>query len=454
MLHSSVISVLFSLACIFESAVGLMQVTGHLESHHAFFALTGTFENPGPYGGFIAMTLAASAAMAWRRRKEKGVLSRSLFYLGLTATATGLMVLPATMSRGAWLALAVAGIVFGFRELNWKAWWRQHRPMGWLLTGFILASLVGIFYLKTNSALGRLHIWQMDIRALFAHPWTGAGAGRTMGLYGETQAAFFSDCQRELWRVRVAGSPEYPFNDYFGLGMEYGLPAMLIGCILVSWIAFRLARKGSPLFYSWLVLAIFALSSYPLSLWSFRIAAVFMATGAFGWPVLVLSGIAACWLVPAYRATQEAEERYVHIRSLSTEGMEEAAAQDYSEIYCKLQNNYRYLYDYGYALFHCGKYEEAIPVLQEGACRSSDPMFWNIIGRCHERMGRYEAAEECWLHAWHMVPGRLYPLVLLKEMHERLGQQDKADGYRSMAQKVPLNPNNRTMMELYERLEK
>ena len=44
-------------------------------------------------------------------------------------------------------------------------------------------------------------------------------------------------------------------------------------------------------------------------------------------------------------------DRYDRIRSLPTEGMEEAAAADYAGLYCDLHDNYRYLYDYGYALF-------------------------------------------------------------------------------------------------------
>ena len=105
MLHSSVISVLFSLACIFESVVGLLQVAGRLESHHVLFAMTGTFGNPGPYGGFIAMTAAVSACLAWSLRGSDRWLHRVLTGLGWTATALGAIVLPASMSRGAWLAL-------------------------------------------------------------------------------------------------------------------------------------------------------------------------------------------------------------------------------------------------------------------------------------------------------------------------------------------------------------
>ncbi len=453
MLHSSVISVLFSLACIFESVVGLLQVAGRLESHHVLFAMTGTFGNPGPYGGFIAMTAAVSACQAWSLRGSDRWLHRALTGLGWTAAALGAMVLPASMSRGAWLALGVAGVVFGFRELGWKVLWRRYRTVGWLCSCALVLAMAGVFLLKKDSALGRLHIWQMDLAAIAARPWTGAGAGRAMGAYGEVQAAFFAN-PRAPWRIRVAGCPEYPFNDFLGVGMEFGLPVMAVVCLLTGWIGFRLARKKSPLLYGWLVLCIFALSSYPMALWPFRVAAVLMAVGAVGIAFAGVIVAGACWLAPVQLKEQRAVDRYDHIRSLPTEGMEEAVAADYAGLYCDLHDNYRYLYDYGYALFRCGRYADAIPVLERGAGRSSDPMFWVIIGRCQEGLGRYPDAIRSLEYAWRMVPGRLYPLVLLKEMHERLGDLPGAEEYKERAGNVPLNPRNRNMMELHERIGK
>jgi tetratricopeptide (TPR) repeat protein len=191
-----------------------------------------------------------------------------------------------------------------------------------------------------------------------------------------------------------------------------------------------------------------------MALWPFRVAAVLMAVGAVGIAFAGVIVAGACWLAPVQLKEQRAVDRYDHIRSLPTEGMEEAVAADYAGLYCDLHDNYRYLYDYGYALFRCGRYADAIPVLERGAGRSSDPMFWVIIGRCQEGLGRYPDAIRSLEYAWRMVPGRLYPLVLLKEMHERLGDLPGAEEYKERAGNVPLNPRNRNMMELHERIGK
>jgi hypothetical protein len=40
-----------------EAVLGLLQVYGYEASNHLLYALTGSFYNPGPYSGFLAMCL-------------------------------------------------------------------------------------------------------------------------------------------------------------------------------------------------------------------------------------------------------------------------------------------------------------------------------------------------------------------------------------------------------------
>jgi hypothetical protein len=40
-----------------EVVLGLLQVYGYEASNHSLYALTGSFYNPGPYSGFLAMCL-------------------------------------------------------------------------------------------------------------------------------------------------------------------------------------------------------------------------------------------------------------------------------------------------------------------------------------------------------------------------------------------------------------
>ena len=51
-----------------EAVWGLLQVYGYEPSNHSLYALTGSFYNPGPYSGFLAMCLPV-ALHEWLNRK-------------------------------------------------------------------------------------------------------------------------------------------------------------------------------------------------------------------------------------------------------------------------------------------------------------------------------------------------------------------------------------------------
>ena len=54
------ISWLLILAGAVEAVWGLLQVYGYVASNHSLYALTGSFYNPGPYSGFLAMCVPVS----------------------------------------------------------------------------------------------------------------------------------------------------------------------------------------------------------------------------------------------------------------------------------------------------------------------------------------------------------------------------------------------------------
>ena len=124
-----------------------------------------------------------------------------------------------------------------------------------------------------------------------------------------------------------------------------------------------------------------------------------------------------------------------------------------SVVYPELFWNYRYLYDYGYALHKTGDYAGSNEILQEGAAISSDPMFHNIIGKNFEALGDNDAAEGEYVKAHNMVPCRLYPLVLLMEMYSKTGNETEALEVAERILEMPVNHRNRTMMELREKAE-
>ncbi len=150
----------------------------------------------------------------------------------------------------------------------------------------------------------------------------------------------------------------------------------------------------------------------------------------------------------AVHIKSDAEKEWESIRYLASMELYEDAVEELAPLYDDLKDNYRYIYDYGYALHKCKRYQESSKILNEGAKISSDPMFYNIIGRNKEAMGLYEEAEQAYLHAYHMVPQRLFPLTLLMRMNIRLGNNNEALRYGKMILAKPVNERHRSMLRL------
>ena len=400
---------------IYETSKGVLQILGFKASGHAGFAMTGSFTNPGPYGGLIAILLAILGTYVIQNHNAQKWYDKVLVILSSISCALCIIVLPASMSRAAWLALGVAALVWEFKELRLADWIRKHKVLAAIASVIVITVMTGVFFLKKDSAIGRLHIWHMELRAIAEKPLTGYGKGSVLGVYGDTQAEYFADKERTEIITKVAGCPEYAFNEYLKIGVEYGIPAM-VGVIVVLILLIALLLKfRSPFAYGLIAFCVFAFFSYPLE---------------------------------AIHIKSEAEKRWENIRYLSSMELYEDAVEEQAPLYDDLKDNYRYIYDYGYALHKCKRYQESNKILKDGAKISSDPMFYNIIGKNLEALGLYEEAEKAYLHAHYMVPQRLYPLTLLMRMHIRLGNNNEAIRYGRMILDKPINERHMTMLQL------
>ena len=441
---------------IVEVGYGLMQVLGWRMSHHSLYSLTGHFNNPGPFGGFIACVMAVAGAWVMRSPVKPGMtkwepgmtLTGIMNILAWVTIGMGMLVLPASMSRAGWLALLVALAVEAIRMPQVREWIRKHRwivPMGGV---GVLALLAGAFLLKTESALGRLHIWRMEIRAIAERPWTGTGSGMGPWAYGEAQEAFFRAHLGSVSPtvVRVAGCPEYAFNEFLGIGVEYGVPGLLLSVLLVAASIVVLYKARSPFAAGLTAWAVFACASYPLSVPQLRllgagfvlIALIVGILQVRSWrmgvlPVIV-AGLLAGWMGFRVKPGMTKECPRMTKEWLGTARKE----------------NFRAVYAQGYALHQAGRYAESTEVLERGTRMSCDPMFEIILGKNAEALGDDTRAEALYEKAHYMVPSRLYPLVRLMRLQVRTGRSGEALETARRIVMMPVNERHAGMMKLRE----
>ena len=177
-----------------EAVWGMQQLHGYAYSNHSLFRLTGSFFNPGPYSGYLAVVLPVCL---WTALKfQKGMHCFAWICVGAV-----LIVLPAGMSRSAWMAAVVAcGWVYWAERIGWekaKAVYIRYKnaAVPFIAIAAILAgcAVAGVYGMKRDSADGRLLMWKV----------TGKAIGRIPG--GIRRGARRVFCNRERDRAGETG---------------------------------------------------------------------------------------------------------------------------------------------------------------------------------------------------------------------------------------------------------
>lgn len=461
-----------------EAIWGLRQLYGFSASGHFRYALTGSFFNPGPYAGYLAMVLPLYLHHFVRFRDWKWLIT-SLKIEGAAAGVVGVLilcVLPATMSRSAWVAALIGcgWVMYMHRDSRkWKLLWRRYkkRYVSWGI-GIFLVLIVGgagAFFLKPDSALGRLFLWKITCQAIANHPW-GCDKGFAFA-YGEAQEAYFSKGDYAEWEERVAGSPEYAFNEYLELTLTQG-PAICIMLIVITfaclWAGTQFRRYG--VCGAIVTLLVFSFSSYPMHLPAFIVAYVclLLACGIgdiIAKPVI----LSACLIIwtggfhGKWQREKDACRDWVNARILYHAGAYTAANAAYDKLYPQLREKGTFLFEYGHSLHKAGFYNESNKYLDKALVYCADPMILNVIGKNYQALRCYNWAEELLLASVHRLPGRIYPYYLLAKLYaepEFLNREKFEEMKRIVLMKAPkihstaIEEMRREVEEIAKELEK
>jgi len=491
---------------------GLRQLYGFIPSQHSLFRLTGSFFNPGPYAGYLAVVfpLALSYLMqdrlpqrAQRIHKDHKPSRMSIstfvsfvknlcepfgqtirWLIALLTFVCILMVLPATMSRAAWLA-AIGGcgvVLFFYSAHRYRAHSGAQRKMLTLIIAVVLvAGCMGMYFLKKDSADGRVLMWKIALQAAIKHP-LGVGLGNFAGAYGEAQAAYFVAGKGTATEEFVAGSPVYGFNEYLQIAVESGVIALVLFLIIV-FVALRSLIKSKELGMagSMVSLLVFAFFSYPFSVLPLLIVFVFLLAmsgfdstqmtqisqlgadrkfkSAIIHKICVICVLFSCISVTAYCLYREYPKYMVYkkwnsIQYLYRYGNPKEAVNAYCELYPLLNDQIKFLFEYAQSLSQTEQYEESNQVLEKAIRISCDPMLYNVMGNNYKGMGEYGKAENMYVHASHIVPNRHYPLYLLMKLYQETGQTDKAKAMANVLLEKPIKVPSTAIREMQEEARK
>ena len=416
-----------------EAVWGLRQIYGLAVSNHSLYALTGSFYNPGPYSGYLAMIFPL-CLYEWLNLKEKTGRTwaeQGKYYIALGVMLLILCVLPAGMSRSAWIAAAISGTwVYGMHA-SWgsklKEFGRKYKKRVVLacIAGSVIIIVAGyaLFQLKATSANGRLFMWKISSMAIAESPVIGHGTGNFVSAYGRAQENYFANGEFSETEELVAGSPEYAFNEYLQVAVEYGIPFLLVVSLVIVFCLWKGSSEGRiGLCGGVISFLVFSFSSYPMQIPGFAVTFyLLLAACAIGRSKVILflfiSMMALLgtyyWKNNQYAACKD----WYRSKMLYNIGAYQSAKEDYGKLYPELANRGAFLFEYGYSLHKLKEYDNSTRILEEAMAHSNDPMILNIIGKNYQALGDYEKAEEYLIRSTHRLPGRIYPYYLLVKLY-------------------------------------
>lgn len=439
---------------VLQSLLGLLQRTGGLSSAHRLFPVTGSFLNPGPYGGYLAIAITAAVGLAIRARRSGYPRRGWLWTIAAIPMASMLVV---SSSRAAWIGV-LAGAAFIVSD-GIRLWPRRRTVAGGAAVLVALPLLfAGIYLYKKDSADARLLIWRVSAEMFREHPVAGSGIATFPSRYMPAQRDYFARNPESRFRD-IAGNNRRPFNEPIRIGCEQGIVGL---GLFAGWIALvlagrrrreeeRIARGGV------VALVVFSLFSYtadvlPLKLFFGLLAG--MAPGArvrtFGlrsrlwsaWPAAVSL---SAWIVfsPFYADYRKAEECLAGFRRTGSES-------DLGRFRDKLSVVGRHtelVWTYCRSLYETGRYREcteAMPRLHRDLIVTPESLC--DLGICYGNLGQYRKAARCFTEAEGMVPEAMYPSYCLFRLARQRGEAERAaDFARRVAGKRPRVVNSLTL---------
>ena len=500
------VAVLLKVALITTALVqcllGLHQLYGLSPSNHALFRITGSFFNPGPFSGYVGMIvpLTLSEVLMFsdkevrlrtqiKRVMTKGIGLNScaligkwlvnllrwlLPYIGgclsILTMMAALMVLPAAMSRAAWVGVVAGSLVVfinhppvRLKVVSMLGTWRKRLGFTLLVSILVVGAVFGIYHLRPASVDGRMLLWKHGVKAMLEHP-LGVGLGKMGAAIGEVQAEFYSTNNVDQALIDRADVPFYAFNEFIQIGVESGVLALILFLALMAAVFVRTyGNKHYGMLGSLVSLCFFAFFSYPFSVLPFLIVLVtLLALGQTGQtektaqqssaiasishgavsykrqllrslPVsLVCMGVIVGCLVNRY-PTLQAWRDWKESKMLFEAHLFEDAAGSMKPLYPYLNDQPEFLFDYARSLSKAGRFEESNQVLERCMAFSGDPMLYNVYGKNLASLHRYEDAISTYEQAYNRVPNRLYPLYLLARLYVELGD---TLGARQTAEKL------------------
>jgi O-antigen ligase len=451
------------LLCLAQALYGIMQYAGIFSAENGF-RLTGSFDNP---AGFAAGLCAGFPFFFYFILKKQGWQR----WLSIIAATTVCLAVALSASRAGILSLFAVIVFVVFYKLHLTA-----KLKILILSLAFISAISGLYFLKKDSADGRLLIWKCTLEMIKENPVKGLGYGKGgfKAHYMNYQARYFEEHPGSRYTM-LADNVNHPFNEYLLLLVNYGL----FGLIPLVLLLYRLGQiyihnKHKTLldytaFGCLLSIAVFSFFSYPLTypfVWIMGLSSIAILFHPL-WrsqkktlyalrPIIIPAVLLAGYMI-YNRMT--AEIKWNDIAHKSLRGLTAEMLPEYRLLYDKLRTNELFLYNYAAELNVVEQYERSLEIAHECERLWADYDLQMLMADNYRQLQQYEEAERHFRKMAAMCPAKFMPLYELAKLCEATGREAEALAMAEqiIAKKVKISSSTiavikREMQELVNRI--
>lgn len=419
------ISYIIVAVCTLQAMYGIAQWL-QLVNFSGNYGITGSFDNPAGFAitisigfPFILLCIESITSKFW-------VIVMYLFALFCV------FAIAVSESRSGMISASAIIVIELYRYLRIKKIFRVAT-----ICGLFLLLLLGSYFLKRDSANGRLLIWKCTWEMIKDSPVYGHGIGAFRTHYMDYQADYFKQYPNSKY-VMLADNVISPFNEYLRIVLSFGVLGLLIVVLGVLYLIFCYYKNSKDekrmALLSLLGIGVFSVFSYPFTypfVWvivCFDIyivlkGSLLLTISSFTKKMLcvvtILGGVGA-----SYKLYQrmDAEYRWNNIAYFSTN----ANMEIYIKLMPVLGDNPYFLYNYANALFDKNHLEASLDIALRCRNHWADYDLELLLGSIYKQKNEYDLAESHYRKASFMCPSRFIPLYDLFNLYEEMNDKEKA----------------------------
>lgn len=406
-----------AVVCLLVAVHGFLQFYGIIPTYHRLFPLTGTFENPAGFATVQAAMFPFVFIMCINR--ENGLFLRFLMFL---VSILCLISVILAGSRMGFLGICAAIVVVLAFSDTISSFFKAHRWVWIPIIIIAVSSLVILYYVKQDSADGRVFIWARCLDLIKERPLFGYGKYGFESNYMSAQAAFFR-ANPDSPYVMLADNVTQPFNEYLKLAVNYGLVSLIVAIALLVWIVWKLFksdRQTKVLGLSF-VASVFVMCqfSYPFmysALWLLCFIAIAPAFYKSEKTVIIpgyVRALAASILLGVLTITLRTmyyEMKWTEISKRSDMGRANRMMPYYEDMRHIMRNNPFFMYNFAAELNGIQRYRESLVFLTECSKSWNDYNVQIMFSDNYAKMGNMDSALIACNLAYDMIPCRFEPL--------------------------------------------